>query len=231
MLFRDTIREVLLHTPLGKYLGYRYCYMFSPAQLCFLADCITKTANLKGPIFEIGCAAGVSTVWLNKHMDDTRIEKPYFAIDTFKGFLNEDIEYEASKRGKAAGRAVMKNVFASNKKSWVQRTLHRNDVTRVTLIEADASTFDYGEYSEISFALIDVDLYLPVKNILENLYSRMAEGGIIVVDDCAPGLWDGALQAYEEFTHSRHLPRQIMHRKLGVIKVPDRNEKCLFKQP
>jgi O-methyltransferase len=225
MFFRNALREVLLRTPFGRYLGYRYHYMFSPAQLCFLADCITKTAKLAGPIFEIGCAAGITTVWLNKHMDDCGIDKPYFAIDTFKGFANEDIEYEASKRGKSERRTVMKEIFAENKKSWVQKTLDRNDVTRVTLIEADASKFDYGKYRDISFALIDVDLYLPVKKVLERLYPLMAEGGIIIVDDCeGPGLWDGALQAYEEFTRDFSIPFRIEHRKLGVIEVPPRND-------
>jgi hypothetical protein len=53
----------------------------------------------------------------------------------------------------------------------------------------------------------------------------MEEGSIIIVDDCeGPGLWDGALQAYEEFTHHFNLPFRIEHRKLGVIEVPLRND-------
>jgi O-methyltransferase len=221
MTFRDALREVLLRTPVGWYVGYRYLYMFSPAQLSFLADCITRTASLPGPIFEIGCSAGASTVWLNKHMDYARIEKPYIAIDTFKGFLKEDIAYEVTNRGKADRLVNFTKAFASNKKSWVERTLQRNGVTRATLIEADASTFDYGGYSDVSFALIDVDLYLPVRNSLKELYPRMAAGGIIVVDDCTgPSVWDGALQAYEEFTEGHNIPRRIVHDKLGVIEVP-----------
>jgi O-methyltransferase len=217
-LVRDAIRELALQTPLGRYLGHRYSYMFTPAQLCFLVECIDKTAALPGPILEIGCAAGVTTVWLNKHMDDARIEKSYIALDTFKGFLARDIEYEVSMRGKGTRQADLKRVFASNKRRWVEKTLQRNSVTRVTLIEADASTFDYSAYSDISFALIDVDLYLPVKNSLAKLYPRMAAGGMIVVDDCSgPGIWDGALQAYLEFMESKGLSRRIMHGKLGVI--------------
>ncbi|HJT21834.1 MAG TPA: TylF/MycF/NovP-related O-methyltransferase [Nitrospira sp.] len=220
MVFRDAIRDVLIHTPVGQYLGYRYCHMFTPAQLGFLVNCITDTAHLPGPIFEIGCAAGVSTVWLNKHMDDIGIEKPYIAIDTFNGFVEEHIQYEASQRGKDAGRFVMKKVFESNKKKWVERTLKRNAVTRVNLFECDATTFDYGKYKDISFALIDVDLYLPVKEVLDKLYPQMAKGGIIVVDDCiGPGLWDGALQAYDEFTRKINLASEIVHRKLGIIRV------------
>lgn len=70
-----------------------------------------------------------------------------------------------------------------------------------------------------------MDLYLPVRNSLEKLYPRMEEGSIIIVDDCeGPGLWDGALQAYEEFTHHFNLPFRIEHRKLGVIEVPLRND-------
>jgi O-methyltransferase len=217
---QGALREAMLRTPLGEYIGYRYRHMFSPAQLSFLTECVTRTAGLQGPIFEIGCEAGVTTVWLNKHMDDAGIEKPYVAIDTFKGFLDRDIEYEALRRGKATRRRAFRGAFTLNKKRWVERTLRRNGVTRVTLIEADAGTFDYSRHTGVAFALIDVDLYLPVKYCLAELYPRMADGGIIVVDDCAgPSLWDGALQAYEEFTSHNQLPRRIVHKKLGVIEV------------
>jgi hypothetical protein len=51
----------------------------------------------------------------------------------------------------------------------------------------------------------------------------MAPGGVIVVDDClADNMYDGALQAYREFTAAQGLPERITHGKLGVIDVPHR---------
>lgn len=46
----------------------------------------------------------------------------------------------------------------------------------------------------------------------------MAKGGIVVVDDCEQGrLWDGALQAYEEFVGERGIAGEVVAGKLGVL--------------
>jgi hypothetical protein len=211
-----------LRTPLEKYIGYRYQHMFSPSQLSFLIRCLDETKHLTGAVFEVGCAAGMTTVWLNKHLD-TLGERPYVAIDTFAGFLERDIEHEIQRRGKAPSEATLRSFFASNGRTWVERTLRRNGVKRVSLIQGDAAEFDYSKYQDISFALIDVDLYLPVKATLERIFPQMAPGGIIVVDDCADRhLWDGALQAYNEFVERQGLPATVVHGKLGVVRRPER---------
>jgi hypothetical protein len=45
-------------------------------------------------------------------------------------------------------------------------------------------------------------------------------GGIIVVDDCKfAELWDGVLQAYEEFVQQKDLSKEITAEKLGIIRV------------
>ena len=66
-------------------------------------------------------------------------------------------------------------------------------------------------------ALLDVDLYRPILAVLDALYDRLPPGAIIVVDDCEPGSFDGALQAFDEFVAARGLPRRIERGKLGVI--------------
>jgi O-methyltransferase len=102
----------------------------------------------------------------------------------------------------------------------VRKTLDLNGFPGVTLVKADASTYDYSRHDQISFALIDVDLYLPVRKALDAIWPRMADGGIIVIDDCAPeNIYDGALQAYREFVAERGLPDRVVHTKLGVIEV------------
>jgi O-methyltransferase len=215
---RHALKNILLSTPAAPFLCHRFQYNFSPAQLGFLCDCLDRTATLPGPILEIGCFAGCTTVWLNKHMDASQIEKPYVAIDTFSGFTEADIEYEVQERSKSE--VQMRAGFASNSQDWFNKTMSVNQVSRVTSIRGDAAELDYKPFRNISFALIDVDLYLPVKKTLESIWPLMAPGGIVVVDDCVDGqCYDGALQAYSEFTEGRQLPRRIVHTKLGVIEV------------
>jgi predicted O-methyltransferase YrrM len=217
---KGMIKETLDRTPVARFLHPRYPYNFLPAQLSYLASCLDRVRGLPGPVFEIGCFQGATTIWLKKHMDAVRIEKSYIAIDTFRGFLEADVQHELSSRGKRLHAREYGIAFRSNSRRWVEKTFAFNGVSGVSLIQADASTFDFSPYREISFALVDVDLYLPVKNVLSKIWDVMADGGLIVVDDCVESeLYDGALQAYLQFVKEKGLEPQIVHTKLGIIEV------------
>jgi hypothetical protein len=170
-------------------------------------------------VAEIGCANGSTTVFLNKYMDARRIEKDYYAVDTFSGFVAEDIGFEVSQRGK---RGDLFTDFQINKKKWFDGTMHQNEITRVRSIQADVNAFDLTTLGRLSFALLDVDLYRPMKKSLHELYEMLSQDGILVVDDCDAGniRWDGSDQAYKEFVKERDLPAHVVHGKLGLIRKP-----------
>lgn len=215
MIFLKALKEIMLLSPFGKFFFYRYQFNFSPAELCFLCKCIDDTKRVPGAIVEIGCAQGNTTVFLNRHMDFCKIEKEYLAIDTFSGFTRGDVAYEVEQRAKKR-----KDIsgFEMNKKKWFDLTMRRNNISRVKSVQAAVNNFGFDTLGEISFCLIDVDLYLPVKSALNGVYKAMNKGGIIVVDDCTPNTrWDGALEAYEEFTSSHSLKQNIILNGLGII--------------
>jgi SAM-dependent methyltransferase len=213
--FARAVKGVANHTPLGRLVFYRYDYMFHPMDLSFLVQCVTDTAHLRGPILELGCAGGHTSVFLNKHLDDLEGNRSYFAIDTFAGFTPEDVEVEIG-RGKQV--EDFDETFRAYRREWYERTMQLNGVTRVTAIEADVNIFDFSRFSDISFCLIDVDLYRPVMKALDEVIPRMAPGGIIVIDDCMDlNKYDGAYQAYMEITERLGAPQEI-HRKLGVLR-------------
>ncbi len=218
-MFRS-VRAAMLHTPLrhalSNYFSHEYRYNFTPAQLCFLCECVTRTASLPGPIVEVGCYAGDTTVFLNKHMESCGIRKRYYCIDTFSGFTREDIEHEVSARDKKD--APFDLGFRDNSKRWFDETMLLNRIDHVRSIQADVNAFDFAGIDDISFCLIDVDLYRPVRSALERVYDRVPKGGIIIVDDCISAhLFDGAFQAYAEFVAARNIDRHIISGKLGVI--------------
>jgi predicted O-methyltransferase YrrM len=77
----------------------------------------------------------------------------------------------------------------------------------------------YDFQRPISFCLLDVDLYQPTISALRKVWPMLSPGGIIVVDDCKPAnQFDGAMQAYTEFTESARLPARYMLDKLGILK-------------
>lgn len=210
------IKEVQFLPPLRKYFFPRFVYNMTAPQLCFLCECLEKTRDIPGAIVEVGCASGLTTVFLNKYMDAQGIEKDYFCLDTFSGFVVEDIAYEVSQRGK---RPELFTGFQVNKKRWFDGTMHLNGIRRVRSIQADVNAFDLSVLGNISFSLLDVDLYRPIRHSIAPLFKALSRGGMIVVDDCDPKniRWDGADQAYKEFLDEITYPVRIVLGKLGVI--------------
>jgi predicted O-methyltransferase YrrM len=110
----------------------------------------------------------------------------------------------------------------------MRATLRVSGIDNVRVIKCDATEFNFDECGEISFALLDVDLYQPIADILPKLYSRLAPGGIIVVDDCAPSpKWEGALIAYREFVGVLGADSEILCGKLGIIRRPNGSDNAV----
>lgn len=212
-------REILFHSPLKRYFFPKYLYNFTPPQLCYLCQCLEEAKNIEGSIAEVGCANGLTTVFLNKYMAYQQIDKTYYAIDTFSGFVVEDVRHEVANRGKSE--KLFKR-FQVNKKKWFDGTMRSNDVSWVRSIQADINKFYVSALGPLSFILLDVDLYRPIKKSLPELYAMLAPGGIMIVDDCDPShiRWDGADQAYKEFMKEVNQPERVVHGKLGVIRKP-----------
>ncbi len=214
---RKFIKELLFNSPFRRYFLPRFDYNFTAPQLCFLCQCIEDTKHVEGSIAEIGCAHGSTTVFLNKYMDAKNIQKNYYALDTFSGFVADDVKFEVEKRGKTSD---LFTGFQINKKRWFDGTMLQNNITRVRSIETDVNKYDLTTLGPLSFVLLDVDLYRPMKKALPEVFQVLSPNGIIVVDDCNPNniRWNGSDQAYKEFIVERGLSPQIIHSKLGIIK-------------
>jgi O-methyltransferase len=223
---RSFYTELLLRTRLGNYCLPRWRYNFTVPQLIFLCNCVDKTKEVPGSIVEAGCALGSTTVFLNKYMDAEEMEKDFFCIDTFTGFLEKDIEYEAYERGKSP-EFYKTSIFQLNKKQWFDETMKLNDITRVQSIQADVSEFDFSVLGLISLCLLDVDLYIPTKKSLPHLFEALHPNGILIVDDCNPNCeqWDGAWHAYQEFMDEINQPVRIVLDKLGIIQGSEKTRK------
>jgi O-methyltransferase len=211
------VKGIKYHSPFRKDFFPNFYYNFTAPQLCFLCQCLEDTRHVAGAIAEIGCANGYTTVFLNKYLDAQNIQKNYYAIDTFSGFVAGDIELEVAERDKTAD---MFTEFQVNKKKWFDATMRLNHIARVRSIETDVNRYDLATLGPLAFALLDVDLYRPIKKALPELYRVLSPDGIMVVDDCDSRhvQWDGSYQAYKEFMIEKDRSPQIIHGKLGIIK-------------
>jgi len=213
------LKDILNYMPGRKHFFFKYSFLFEPPQLAYLGSCIYETKDVEGSIIEIGCAEGMTTVFLKKYMNFYDIHKEYVCIDTFSGFTKTDINYEAQKRKK--DKDALKIMFSVNRKSWVDRTLRMNGINDVKTYVGDINMLDLKDINvdKISFALVDLDLYLPVLSALEKFYPLLEEGGMIIVDDCTPHeYFDGANQAYKEFCAKYSIPENIVQERLGIIR-------------
>lgn len=219
MNLQDLIRDLRFKTPLRKLSPafHSYDYMFSPAQLAFLVRCLDETRDVSGVVLEVGCALGKTTLYLDRHLSDVGDDRRYVCVDTFSGFVADDVEVEVQKRNKAR---ELLDGFRVNKKEWFDQNLADNGVLRVSTYESDIKRFDLAAHAPaISFCLLDVDLYQPIQVGLDKIVPLVAPGGIVVVDDVKPNsTFDGAYQAYVEYVERHGLPKEIVHGKLGVIR-------------
>ncbi len=213
-MISNVARALLWYTPFRRFMYYRYAYNFTPEQLTFFVQCINETRDVHGDIFELGCATGHTTCFLNRHLQTAGIAKDYYCIDTFGGFTTADVAFEIEKRGKKRADFIG---FRNNNLKRFEYTLEQNSCRRTFCVQSDVRQYEFRR--RISFCLLDVDLYQPTISALRKVWPMLSPGGMIVVDDCKPAnQFDGALQAYTEFTESEGLPSRYTLDKLGILK-------------
>ncbi len=211
-LYQVSVKTKLFDDPIFSL----YKYMFSPNQLIFLTRCLAETRDIPGCCVEVGCSKGRTTAFLRKFMDENGIAKDYYAIDTFSGFVAEHVNHEVEHRDKDRNLATY---FSLNKRKWFDYSLQISGIESVRSVEIDATKFDFDRIAPISFALLDVDLYIPMTDVLPKVYHNLSTGGVILVDDCAEDQkWDGSFAAYTEFVARNGLKREIVLEKLGIIR-------------
>ncbi|HVN64762.1 MAG TPA: TylF/MycF/NovP-related O-methyltransferase, partial [Candidatus Binataceae bacterium] len=152
-----------------------YDLLLEPNQLLELMLALTRGETLEGDVIEVGVARGKTTVFLNRFLDSLNSQKTYFVVDTFSGFVPEDVQHEQQKRGKEN---YSYSAFSYNSaKIWERTVVRRNNLRRVRIIPGDIKKVRFADEQRFSTALIDVDLYLPTKAALEIIYPRLIPGG------------------------------------------------------
>ena len=106
--------------------------------------------------------------------------------------------------------------FRSNSPKWLEYTLRRNRCKRTYCVKADVENYEFDR--PISFCLLDLALYRPTAAALDKIWQRLSPGGLAVVSNCKPGnCFDGAMQAYDEFTFKLGIRPRILHDRLGIL--------------
>ena len=194
----------------------KYRFGIEPAQLACLThliDCLTPPPpthfiGKRAVICEIGIGRGYTSIFLLEHLRRTANPTTALFIDTFKGFTDESISYEIRHYGKTKRDLPRSKNYSPERiaKHW-----RRLGYDNFKIIAQDCAQVDWEAVGPIAVALLDVDLYLPTKISLANIWPHIIPGGAILIDDCdADSRWPGALPAVTEFIEEHNLSyRQI----------------------
>ncbi len=212
--FKELAKKIAFrYTKLGS---PTYAYCLEPIQLASLVYEFERLKQTHGNIVEIGVARGMTTRFMAEHIINQKFDRllTYFAIDTFDSFLDEDLIYEVSERGKVISELTAFDY--NNFEKWKQNF---SDFSFIKAIKSDCAKVDFSLIGPIKIALLDVDLYLPTKKTLYKLYDVLAPGGVILVDDVRNNCnYDGAYQAYMEFCSEKTILPEIIGNKCGVLR-------------
>jgi len=192
-------------------------------------DAIYHKKMVDGPIVEIGVAYGGTTALACQFLSKIGCHKKYYCVDTFSGF----VESQLDKDHKLGLSKIHDNFFSDSSLKHVKENLNRWGITRnIDFIQHDICKANPSDLPDnISICLLDVDLRDPIYDALHLLKNKMAEGGIILVDDCKDGTsWVGADIGYREFVQEEQLePKYYMG--FGVVefaKDSDQNIPWVF---
>ncbi len=161
-----------------------------------------RTSNVRGEIVELGIFKGNSFFRWIKFRDllEQTNSRKIIGFDMFGYFPEAHFENDKAKRDAfvaetKGGKSISLNEINS---LLTSQGLNKNvDIIKGDILITLDKYLEKNPHLKISLLHIDVDLYEPVKIILEKLYDKVTKGGIIIFDDY--GAFAGTNKAVDDF--------------------------------
>ena len=155
--------------------------------------------NISGDVVECGCAKGGSAALMALTLAQYKAHRDLWLFDTFEGLPapttgDPDLEIAELFTGTCVG--TVEEVRGLFQHLGVEKDVH-------FMKGLFQNTLSSAEIGQIALLHIDGDWYESVKVCLENLYDKVAVGGIVQFDDY--GYWQGARKAVDEFFAQRQI--------------------------
>lgn len=159
-----------------------------------------KIHTLDGDILEFGVFKGVSLIrWASfRNIMGSVSKQKIVGFDTFGEFPETNFERDKELRQKFVNDAGLNSI----EKRELEKILTNKGIKNFDLIKGDIintlpAYTDKHKDLKIVLLHIDVDIYEPTRIILDKLYDKVVDGGIIVLDDY--GVFPGETQAVDDF--------------------------------
>jgi O-methyltransferase len=168
--------------------------------------------NLEGDIVECGVWNGGMSIYLSSLHPTKKI----WVCDSYQGF--EPIEKQTHKYSRERHVSTYTKIEQGSIISPLENVMEnfRNynlsqdiDNGRINFVEGFVSeTLPTLDIDKISLLRIDVDGYSPTLDVLENLYDKVVEGGLIIFDDS--NLYE-SFEATQKFFTDRGIEMVLYH--------------------
>ena len=135
--------------------------------------------NIPGDVVELGCFEGITSILMQKTLDQFKSPKRLHVYDSFEG-----LPAKSKKDGNTT-------FFPGSCKTEKARLIHNFKSHKVKLPEIHegwfADVLPKKLPNEISFAYLDGDFYTSILESLTYVYPRLAKDAVVVIDDyCDP---------------------------------------------
>lgn len=165
----------------------------------------TYEQKLDGSVAECGVFRGDSAKYINKFFPDKKL----WLFDTFEGFKETDVEYEKGVNEQNHDIHRYKEYFTRTDIDLLMQKMEYPDNVNIRKGYFPETAVDIDD--SFVFVNMDMDLYLPMLAGLNFFYSRMVEGGCILLHDFFSVSWPGVKKAVYDFE---------MERNICIKKVP-----------
>lgn len=157
-----------------------------------MKEIIVSLGGADGAVAELGVYRGDFAKVINEVFPDRTL----YLFDTFEGFPETDILYEQTN-------GFLKNEIGRLANTSVDYVLGKLPHPEKCVIRKGyfPETVKGLENESYVFVNLDADLYSPTAAGLEYFWSRMMQGGFIMVHDYFSNAYDGAKRAIEEFAY------------------------------
>ena len=198
-----------------------YPYNVHPIQLSRIISSIDEVAQDKSRrlcIVEVGVARGNTSRFIVEHVQRSGYDVGLLLCRHVLFLHSTKIckfEVEATRQDPQRAARVR-----------LQRLRYLEEELRGLCVRASQSRWTRASSTSqplrrVDFCFLDVDLYMPTKNVLANISQHMADPAILMCDDVRDeGRWDGSYQAFMEFVDANSLDYEIVGTKCGMVRFP-----------
>lgn len=165
-----------------------------------------KICSLDGDILEFGVFKGVSLIQWATFRDilGHSLKQKIIGFDTFDEFPKTNYEKDKMYREKFIKDAGLHSI----EKNELEKIFSFKGIENIELIKGDIiktlpSFIEENRNLKIILLHIDVDIYEPTKIILDKLFDKVVDGGIIILDDYK--VFPGETKAVDDFIKNRNI--------------------------